>query len=149
MRLVDDQMCVSSREDFVHDIEHRAERSDSAVHAVHALDGDEHAALALPQSGALIPERPEQSAQRTDVIVRKRPAHVRRDAGGTGAIVHRGVDGLVVEQGVARLRHAREEARVGVETGVEEERRGGAEGPREAGFERGVGVVVHEEPGAA
>jgi hypothetical protein len=32
--------------------------------------------------------------------------------------VHRGVGSLVMEQGVARLRHAREEDRVGVEPGL-------------------------------
>jgi hypothetical protein len=55
------------------------------------------------------------------------------------------VDGLVV------LRHKSEEVRlsVRVEAGVEEEHHGGAGGPREADFERCVGVVVYEEAGAA
>jgi hypothetical protein len=64
--------------------------------------------------------------------------HAWCDAGGTSTIAHRGMDDLVLEQGVAPLRHAREEARVGVETGVEE-RRARGEGLREAGFRRGVG----------
>jgi hypothetical protein len=50
-----------------------------------------------------------------------------------------------VEQGVVRLRHKSEKARlsVQVEAGVGEERHGRAEGPREADFERCVGVVVY------
>lgn len=43
-----------------------------------------------------------------------------------------------------QLRHARVEDPVGVEAGVEEERRGEAEGPQEARFERFVSVIVHE-----
>ncbi len=45
--------------------------------------------------------------------------------------------------------HAREETGVGIETGIEEKGRRGAECPREAGFERYVGMVVEEEAGAA
>jgi hypothetical protein len=40
-------------------------------------------------------------------------------------------------------------AHVRVEAGVEEERRGRAEGPREVGFEHCVGVAVIKEGGAA
>ena len=47
------------------------------------------------------------------------------------------------------MRHAGEEARVGIETGVEKKGRRGAECPREAGFERYVGMVVDEEAGTA
>jgi hypothetical protein len=42
--------------------------------------------------------------------------------------VHGGVDGIALEADVTRLRHAREEARVGIETRVEEEGRRRAEG---------------------
>jgi hypothetical protein len=56
---------------------------------------------------------------------------------------------LVMEQAVACLRHGSEEARVGVETEVEEERHGGAEGPCETGFERRMGGTVYKEAGAA
>jgi hypothetical protein len=42
------------------------------------------AALAFPESGALVPERPERSVQRTHVIVREGTAHLQCDAGGTG-----------------------------------------------------------------
>ena len=59
------------------------------------------------------------------------------------------MNGLVVEQGVACMRHGREEARGGVETGVEEERHGGAEGPCETDFERRMGGTVYKEAGAA
>ena len=75
---------------------------------------------------------------------------MRRDGACAGqrerrAIEHRGVDGLVVKQGVALLQHPCKEARVGVEFGVEEERRGRAEGLRQAGFERCVSMVVYEQ----
>jgi len=43
------------------------------------------------------------------------------------------------------LRHAHEESHVGVETGDEKEGLRGAECPREAGFERSVGMVIDEE----
>ena len=59
------------------------------------------------------------------------------------------MDGCVVEERVARLRDAREEARVGVEARVEEEGGARAERTREAGLERCVGVVVDEEARAA
>jgi len=59
------------------------------------------------------------------------------------AIVGRSVDGYVVEERVARLWYACEEAC------VEEEGCGHAERTREAGLERCVGVVVDEEPRAA
>ena len=42
------------------------------------------------------------------------------------------------------MRHAREESRVGVETGVKEEGHRGAESPSEAGFESSVGMVIDE-----
>jgi hypothetical protein len=54
------------------------------------------------------------------------------------------VDGCVVEERVTRLRHAHEEARFGVETGVEEEGCRRAERRREASLERGAGVVMDE-----
>jgi hypothetical protein len=56
-----------------------------------------------------------QSATRARRYVRK-TGHVRCDGGGARAIV----DGSIVEQGVAWLRNARDEACVGVEPGVEE-----------------------------
>ena len=108
-------MRISRRKDLVHSIEHRAERCDGAVHAIHALDGDEHTAFTFLECGALVPERPERAMQRRHVIVRKGTTHVLYDAGGSGTVVHRGVDIVVVEQGIARLRHAREETRIGVE----------------------------------
>jgi hypothetical protein len=58
--------------------------------------------------------------------------------------MHRGVDSRIVDDGIARLRYAGEEARVGVETRVKEESRRRAEGPREAGFEHSMGMVVYE-----
>ena len=81
--------------------------------------------------------------------MRKGTAHASCDAGSTGTVVDGRVDGLVVEEGVAGLRDAREESRVGVETGVEEQGRRGAERAREAGLERRVSMVMDEEAGAA
>ena len=49
----------------------------------------------------------------------KGTVHACCDAGDMGTIVDRGVDSLVVEKGVIRLGQACEEARVGVESGVE------------------------------
>ena len=141
-------MCISRREDLVHGIKHRAKRSNSAVHAIHAFDGDKHTAFSLPERGALVPKRPERSVQRRHVIVREGTAHALCDAGGSDTVVHGGVDVVVVEQGVAGLRHAGEEARVGVEARVEEESRRGAEGPRKARFKLGVRMVVHDNAGA-
>ena len=80
--------------------------------------------------------------------MREGTTHALCDAGGPDPVVHRGVDVVVVEQGVAGLRHARKEARVGVEARVEEESRRGAEGPRKARFELGVRMVVHDYAGA-
>lgn len=80
--------------------------------------------------------------------MRKGKAHARRDAGDSHTVVHRSLYGLVLEQRIAPLRHAREEAGVGVETGIKMESRGIAKSPREAGLERGVLVVVHTETGA-
>ena len=74
--------------------------------------------------------------------MRERAAEVRRDAGCARAVVDGGVDVCVVEERVAGLRDAREEARVGVEARIEEESGGGAEGPCEARFEGRVRVVV-------
>ena len=81
--------------------------------------------------------------------MREGMAHPRRDAGGTGTIVDRGVDGLIVKEGVDWLQRAREEDHFGVETGVEQKGSRRAECPREAGFERCVNMVVDEEAGAA
>jgi hypothetical protein len=61
--------------------------------------------------------------QRTHFIVREGTAHARCDAGGTRIVLHRGMDSLVMEQGVVRLRHAREKVCVGVDARVEKERR--------------------------
>jgi hypothetical protein len=59
------------------------------------------------------------------------------------------VEGTIVEQGVAWLRHARDEACVGVEAGVEENGRWGAACPHEAGLEHCVGMIVDEDAGSA
>ena len=97
----------------------------------------------------LVPEHPERSVLRTHVTLREGTALVRCDAAGTGAVMRRGVDGLVVEQRVGQLRTAREKARAVVETGiVEEEGLAGAEGPRKGGSECYVGTVINNEIGA-
>jgi hypothetical protein len=54
-----------------------------------------------------------------------------------------------MEQGIARLWHAREEARVDIASTIEEEGYGGAEGPRKADFERCMRMVIRKEAGAA
>ena len=73
------------------------------------------------------------------------------DSGGLNTDMHRGVDGPVVKQGIALLRHACKEARVGVEARVKEESRGRAEGPGKAGLECCILaiVIVHNDAGAA
>jgi hypothetical protein len=68
----------------------------------------------------------------------------RCDAEGTRTGVHRGMDSLVVEYGIARPRDTHEKVRGGVKARVEEESRREGEGPHEAGFERCVGVVVYK-----
>ena len=141
-------MCVALREDLVNCIEHLAERSDGAIHAIHALDGNNNTAFSLPDRNTLVSERTERSAQRINVIVREGTTHMRRDPGYLHTVMHGGVDGLVIEQGVARLRYAREEARVGVEARVKKESRGGAECLRETGFKCGVLRVVYKDTGA-
>jgi hypothetical protein len=103
----------------------------------------------IPLDLLLPPKSPKSSMQRTRFIVHVGTPYTGRDAGYTRTVGHRGVDSLVVKQGIARLWHAREEAHVGVEAAVEEKRRGGAEGLREVGFERRVGVVVYDDAGAA
>lgn len=73
----------------------------SAIHAIYALDGDEHAALALPQCSIFVPKRTERSTQRAHIIIGAGTAHARCDARGTGTVVDRGMDGLIVEEGTA------------------------------------------------
>ena len=65
----------------------------------------------------------------------KGTVHACCDAGDMGTVVDRGVDSLVVEEGVIRLGQACEEACVGVESGVEEESRGRAECAHKVGLE--------------
>ena len=101
------------REDLVHGIKHDAKQKDSFIHATYALDSDEH--HSCPPS---VPESPERSMQRTHFIVREGIAQGRCDAGDMRNVVQRNLDGLVVEQGTIRFRHAREEVSVGVEAGV-------------------------------
>jgi hypothetical protein len=48
-----------------------------------------------------------------------------------GAVVNGGVRGLSVEQGIARQRHAHEQAHIGIKPRVGEEGRQGAEGAHE------------------
>jgi hypothetical protein len=60
--------------------------------------------------------------------------------------VHRGVYSLVIEQGVTRLRYAREETRASVEAGIEEECRGERKVRVRRASSARVGVVVYEEP---
>ena len=115
MRLIDDQVGIASREEFVHGIDHRAERRNGPIHTIHALDRNKHAAPALLERYRLIPERPKRRTERAQIIVRERAAEARCEARGAGAVVHGSVDGCVVEERVARLRYAREEARVSVE----------------------------------
>ena len=66
------------------------------------------------------------------------------DVEGMRTVMHRNMDGLVMEQGIVRLRH-KQHAKKSAFTSkpeFEKERHGGAEGPREAGLERCVGVIV-------
>ena len=142
VRLIDDQVSIARREDLVHSIDHRAKRRNGPVHTIHALDRNKHATLPLLERYRFGPER-------AHIVVRERPAETRCDARCARSVVDRSVDGCVVEERVARLRDAREEARVGVEARVEEEGGARAERTREAGLERCVGVVVDEEARAA
>ena len=64
------------------------------------------------------------------------------DTGGADTIVHGGVNGLTIERDVARLRHVREEARLGVETRVEREGSWGADGTRTSAAWP-VGIIVY------
>ncbi len=98
---IDDQICVARREDIIYRIKNRAERSDSAIHAIHALDCDEHATHAIFKCSALVPECTKRNTQRTNVIAHEGMAYARDDAGRGGTIMHRGMDSLVVEQGIA------------------------------------------------
>lgn len=101
-------------EDLVHGIKHRAKRRDSAIHATHVLNSDEHSSC---PSSSRPGESGVQHATHT-LHVREGVVHARREAGGMHTVVHRDADGLVVEQGIVRLRHAREEVGVGVQAGV-------------------------------
>jgi hypothetical protein len=107
--VVGNHVCVVRRENVVHGIEHRAERKDSAIHVMHAFDGKKYTALALADRSILVQERAERRNAPTLLC-----AKARRDWGGLHTDMHRGVNGLVVEQGISRLRHACEEARKGV-----------------------------------
>ena len=149
VRLIDDQVGIASREYLVHSIDHHAERRNGPIHTIHALDRNKHATLALLERYRRIPERPKRRTERAQIVVRERAAEARREARGARTVVHGSVDGCVVEERIIRLRDAGEEACVGVEARVEEEGCGSAERAREAGPERGVGVVVDEEAGAA
>jgi hypothetical protein len=107
VRLPDDQICVTRREDLDHGIDRRAERSDGAIHAIHALDGDEHVALSSTAHSSQSVRSATHNGH-TSLCAKHAPSRRGRRPR------RRGVDGLVVEQGIARLRHAHEEARIGV-----------------------------------
>lgn len=89
--------------------------------------------IAFPKCNTLVPKR---SVQHMSLCGKRRRMH--------GAM--RTVMQALIES-VGRLQHAREEARVGVETGVEKECRGGTEGPSDENFGRSAGAVVYEEAG--
>jgi hypothetical protein len=110
-------------------IEHRAERSNSAMHAVHSLDGDHHGTHILPECSALVPERPERSAQRinayTSLSTKGGTVHARCNMRHGNRLAPRREWPCHVE-GIAQPRRVREEARVG--TKIEEEEEAAREG---------------------
>lgn len=164
VRLVDDDAAVAARQPGVDAVGNVPERRQVAVHAVHALDGDEDAGRAAPEPGALVAPR----QRRQDLVEAPAAgpgARRRRRAGPAPhavvrkrqrprpaephAVVHARVDQLVVDDGVAGLRRAAEEPRVGLEARVEEEAGGRAVEGRDRLLERlGGGGVAVEQPRA-
>ena len=139
MGLVDNQMRVPNG------ARHLDQRRKRAVHAVQALHGDKDA-VSFSYAARCRVQRP---AQGVDGVVGKGDQALRVDPGGAHAVVHGGMDVLVVQDRVPVLWNARKKGDVGVESRVEEQSGLCPEEAAEAVLELGVGEAVDEEARAA
>lgn len=141
-------MAIARRQQLLHQLDHLPDRRQVAIHAIQALDGHEDVPAAVAQQGIARDAARQLGSQIRHGIVRE--GHPGARAAQPHALVHAGVDARVVQDEVAGLGHAREEAGVGVEARVEEQAGGRAVEARDAALQLfGIGGVAVQEPRAA
>ncbi len=123
VRLVDDHVPVAPRKRLLDQVHDFGERREVAIHGVQALHRHENTPRGVPVARIVLVELLQQRAQGMHTVVLER--HRGRRTGQPHALVHAGVDELVVDQHIPRLRHTGEEAGIGVEARVEQQPGGG------------------------
>jgi hypothetical protein len=101
MRFVDDEMTIAQGEQLVHDTHDLFEWRDIAIHAIHCLYSNENIAMSSFDSSMVAKQLFQSVFQRSSRIVSERK--LLAGSGETHAIVHRGVNELIIHNSIAWL----------------------------------------------